>query len=167
MIEHPNSFLVHQCLQAVSNGDTETLRALWAEDIVWHVKGSSPWHGEIVGHDAIFEYLAELGEVDSGDYQVAFEIEDVMIGEERASIILHLKASLPQRPQTTQSPQLFPAPQPVRDGMRRVRRPLDVRFVLLARIAGRRVHEVITIPLDADRIEAFWRGHPIARRNQP
>ncbi len=129
MIEHPNSFLVHQCLQAVSSGDTETLRALWAEDIVWHVKGKSPWQGEIRGPDAIFEYLAQLGEMGSGDYNV--EVEDVMIGEERAAISLTVKASVEGR-------------------------TLDARMILLARIAGRRIQEVITIPVDADRVESFW-----------
>ena len=86
MIEHPNSFLVHQCLQAVNGGDTETLRALWADDIVWHVKGKSPWQGEITGPDAIFEYLAQLGEMGAGDYNV--EVEDVMIGAGLAAIAL-------------------------------------------------------------------------------
>ena len=129
MIEHPNSFLVHQCLQAVSSGDTQTLRALWAEDIVWHVKGNSPWQGEIRGPDAIFEYLSQLGEMGAGDYNI--EVEDVMIGEERAAISLTVTASV--------------------DG-----RALEARMILLARIAGRRVHEVITLPIDADRVEAFW-----------
>ncbi len=129
MIEHPNSFLVHQCLQAVSSGDTQTLRALWAEDIVWHVKGNSPWQGEIRGPDAIFEYLSQLGEMGAGDYNI--EVEDVMIGEERAAISLTVKASVKGR-------------------------ALEARLILLARIAGSRIHEVITIPIDEDRVEAFW-----------
>jgi len=129
MIEHPNSFLVHQCLQAVNGSDTETLRALWADDIVWHVKGKSPWQGEITGPDAIFEYLAQLGEMGAGDYNV--EVEDVMIGDERAAISLTVKASIAGR-------------------------SLEARMILLARIAGRRIHEIITIPIDADRVESFW-----------
>ncbi len=129
MIEHPNSFLVHQCLQAVNGSDTETLRALWADDIVWHVKGKSPWQGEIRGPDAIFEYLAQLGEMGAGDYNV--EVEDVMIGDERAAISLTVKASIAGR-------------------------SLEARMILLARIAGRRIHEIITIPIDADRVESFW-----------
>jgi uncharacterized protein len=130
MIEHQNSFLVHQCLQAVNSGDTETLRALWADDIVWHTKGSSPWQGEINGPDAIFEYLAQLGEVGTDGYHI--DVDDIMIGEERASIVLSIKAS--------------------REG-----KSLDTGYVLLARLVGRRVHEIITVPIDADRVEAFWR----------
>ena len=132
MIDHPNSFLVHQILQAVTSGDTETLRALWSDDIVWHVKGPSPWHGELRGPEAIFEFLAQLGEVGANGYHI--DIEDIMIGEERASLVIRVKASLADPP-----------------------RSLDSSYVLLARIAGRRVHEVITAPIDADRVEAFWR----------
>ncbi len=129
MIDHPNSFLVHQCLQAVSNGDTETLRALWADDIVWLVKGASPWEGELKGQDAIFEYLAQLGEVGSDGYHI--DIEDIMIGEERAAIVFNIKVSMGER-------------------------TLDANYIMLARLVGRRVHEVITVPVDADRVAAFW-----------
>jgi ketosteroid isomerase-like protein len=128
MIEHPNSFLVHQCLQAVSSGDTATLRALWAEDIVWHVTSKSPWQGEIRGPDAIFEYLAQLGEMGSGDYN--FEVDDVMIGEERAAISLTVTSSVENRDH-------------------------EASIILLARIAGRRVHEIIAIPIDTDRAQSF------------
>ena len=129
MIEHQNSFLVHQCLAALSSGDTETLRALWADDIVWHTKGPSPWHGELKGSDEIFDFLGRLGEVGADGYHI--DIEDVMIGEERASIVLNIKASL--------------------DG-----RNLDTNYILLARIVGRRVHEVITVPIDAEHVIDFW-----------
>ncbi len=131
MIDHPNSFLVHQCLQAVSSGDTQTLRALWAEDIVWHVEGASPWHGSFRGPDAIFDYLSELGEVGASGYQI--DIEDVLIGDERVAIVLNVKAAY--------------------DG-----HSLDSNFILLARVGGRRVHEVVTVPVDAAEVAAFWQG---------
>jgi len=129
MIEHQNSFLVHQCLQAVSNGDTETLRALWADDIVWQTRGPSPWERELKGADEIFEFLAHLGDIGADGYEI--DIEDVMIGEERAAIVLNIRAA-------------------------RAGRNLDTNFVLLARLLGRRVHEVITIPIDADHVADFW-----------
>ncbi len=129
MIEHQNSFLVHQCLQALSNGDTETLRALWADDIVWQTKGPSPWEGELKGHDAILDFLGSLGEVGDAGYQI--DIEDIMIGEERAAIVLNIKAQ-------------------------RLDKNLDANFILLARIVGRRIHEVITVPIDASSVADFW-----------
>ena len=77
MIEHPNSLLLHHCLQAASVGDRQTLRALWADDIVWHVKGTGNMQGELKGADNIFEYLAELGEL--GDAGFHTEVDDVMV----------------------------------------------------------------------------------------
>jgi ketosteroid isomerase-like protein len=138
MIEHPNSFLVHQCLQAVNSGDTSTLRALWADDIVWQVKGASPWHGEYKGPDAIFEHLAQLGDFGSDDYHV--DIEDVMIGEERAAIAFSIRSRFGEH-------------------------AFESSFILLARIAGRRIHEVITAPVDADRLAAFWNAEASAARH--
>ena len=85
MIEHPNSLLVHQCLQAANVGDRQTLKALWADDIVWHVKGAGPWQGDIKGAEDIFDYLAELGEVGTVGFHT--EIEDVMVSHRRAAVI--------------------------------------------------------------------------------
>ena len=68
MIEHPNSLLMHHCLQAAREGDRNTLRALWAPDIVWHVKGRNPWRGEIKGVDNILDGLQARARL-----RVAFE----------------------------------------------------------------------------------------------
>jgi len=129
MIEHPNSLLVHQCLQAIQRGDTETLRALWAEDLVWHVQGASPWQGDIHGIDAIFDYLAEIGEIGSG---YSTSIEDVMVSNERAAIVCHIKAGLAGR-------------------------TLDAEYVLICRIARRRIQEIVSLPLTPERVAEFWR----------
>lgn len=130
MVEHPNSLLVHQSLQAIRVGDTETLRALWAEDIVWRVVGASPWHGDIEGIEAIFEYLAQVGDLDSS---FDTSVHDVMVSNERAAILCHIKSEL--------------------DG-----RTLDAEYLLLCRIAHRRIQEVVSLPLQPDRVEEFWQG---------
>jgi len=128
MIEHPNSLLIHQCLQAVTDGDTDTLRALWDENIVFHVAGASPWHGEIKGVEAVFEYLAVVGEAGSS---VDTSIGDVMVSNHRASLICHVKAQAGSR-------------------------TLDTEYVLIARIGRRRIQEVWSIPLEPERVAAFW-----------
>jgi len=128
MIRHPHSLLLHQCIQATQRGDAETLRALWAEDIVWRVQGASPWHGEMRGADAICEYLAQMGEIGSG-YDIS--IEDVLVSHERAAVLCHIKAEI--------------------DG-----RTLDADYVLICRIEHRRVQEVDSIPLTPDQVAEFW-----------
>lgn len=130
MIEHPNSLLLHHCLQAANLGDRQTLRALWADDIVWHVKGAGPWHGEIKGADNIFEYLAELGDVGSVGFHS--EIEDVLVSNRRAAVICHSTASMGNR-------------------------ELDAGYLVIASIVDRRIQSVTTVPIDADRVQDFWK----------
>ena len=130
MIEHPNSLLLHQCLQAAHAGDRQTLRALWADDIVWHVKGAGPWQGEIKGPEQIFDYLADLGEVGEAGFHTEFD--DVMISNHGAAVICHSRAAIGDR-------------------------ELDASFVVIAKIAGRRVQEVMTVPMDPERVSEFWR----------
>lgn len=129
MIQHPNALLVHQCLQAANDGDRQTLRALWADDIVWRVKGAGPWQGEIKGPDAIFEYLGSLGEID----QIGFntDVEDVMVSHSRASVLCQATARM--------------------DG-----RVLDASYLLIASICAGRIQEIVTVPIDPERVAEFW-----------
>lgn len=129
MIEHPNALLVHQCLQAANAGDRQTLRALWADDIVWRVKGAGPWHGDIKGPDEIFDYLATLGEFGQVGFDTA--IEDVMVSNTRASVLCQAKAQMGDR-------------------------VLDASYLMIATIIGRRVQEIITVPIDPERVAEFW-----------
>lgn len=129
MIQHPNALLVHQCLQAANAGDRQTLRALWADDIVWHVKGAGPWEGDIKGPDEIFEYLASLGDVG----QVGFHtrVEDVMVSNTHASVLCQANAQLGDR-------------------------TLDASYLLVATIIAGRIQEIVTVPIDVDRVAEFW-----------
>lgn len=129
MIEHPNSLLLHHCLQAASAGDRHTLRALWADDIVWHVMGAGPHQGEIKGPDRIFEYLADLG--DLGQSGVETEIEDILISSRRAAVVCRSQAT-------------------------RGEQELNASFLVIATIEDRRIQRMMSIPMDAKRVEAFW-----------
>ena len=129
MIQHPNALLVHQCLQAANAGDRQTLRAIWADDIVWHVKGAGPWHGDIKGPDEIFDYLATLGEV--GQVGFRTEVEDVMVSNTHASVLCQAKAQLGDR-------------------------VLDASYLLIASIAAGRIQEIVSVPIDPERVAGFW-----------
>lgn len=131
MIEHPNSLLLHHCLQAANAGDRETLRALWADDIVWHVKGAGPWQGEIKGADNILEYLADLGDVGSVGFHT--EVEDVMVSTGRAAALCRSTAEMGEK-------------------------HLDAGYLMIATIVDRRVQTVVTVPIDADRVRDFWQN---------
>lgn len=131
MIDHPNALLVHHCLQAANAGDRQTLEALWADDIVWHVKGDGLWQGELKGADAIFEFLASVGDV--APMGCFTEIEDVLISHERAAVLCRARADWSDR-------------------------SLDARVLVITTIEDRRIREVVTVPIDPERTEAFWAG---------
>ena len=130
MIEHPNALLVQQCLQAVSDGDRQTLHALWADDITWTVKGESPWKGEIKGLDEICEYLASLGEVGRVGFNA--DVEDVMVSNTSAAVMLKGHAEMGDD-------------------------VLDASYLLMAQIVSRKIQKVVTVPVDADRVARFWK----------
>ena len=46
--------------QAFAEGDTETMKGLFAEDATWHRAGRSTWSGDSTGLDAIQEMLSGL-----------------------------------------------------------------------------------------------------------
>ena len=126
--EHPNALLIRQAWQAVAHSDVDTLRALWADDIVWHVTGNNPWRGTRVGIANVIDYLAQVGE--SGDtYDMS--LESVMANDQYAALICHVST-------------------------KRADRVLDVRQVLLCRFEGRRIREVWTLSLDPQAVDAFW-----------
>lgn len=129
MIEHPNSLLVHHCLQAANEGDRQTLRALWAPDIVWHVKGASPWQGDIKGADSVLEHFAMIGNI--GLNGLRTEVEDVMVSNERASMICHTHAEIGDR-------------------------VLDADFLVIADILSRRIQSITSVPIDPERVAEFW-----------
>ncbi len=130
MSQHPNALLVHQCLHAVSEGDRQTLRALWAEDITWTVKGESPWKGEIKGLDEICEYLASLGEVGGTGFNL--DVEDVMVSNTSAAVVVKGHAE-------------------VGDDV------LNASYLVMAQIVSRKIQEVVTIPIDAENVAEFWK----------
>jgi ketosteroid isomerase-like protein len=131
MIEHPNSLLMYHCLQAANDGDRQTLRALWAPDIVWHIKGAGPWQGDIKGVDNVLEHLAMLGSF--GLAGLHTEVEDVMVSHHRASMICHTFAEVGDR-------------------------VLDADFLVIAEIISRRIQTITTVPIDPDRVADFLLG---------
>jgi len=126
--EHPNALLIRQAWQAVAHSDIDTLKALWADDIVWHVTGNNPWHGDHVGVAEVLDYLAQVGE--SGE-SYDMSLKSVLANDEYAALICHVST---------------------KDGDR----ILDVDQVLLCRFEDRRIQEVWTVSLDPRAVDSFW-----------
>ena len=126
--EHPNALLIRQAWQAVAHSDVETLRALWADDIIWHVTGNTPWRGTHVGIANVIDLLAQVGE--SGDtYDMS--LESVLANDQFGVLVYRVST-------------------------KRSDRVLDVHQVLLCRFEGRRIREVWALALDPQAVDAFW-----------
>ena len=126
--EHPNALLIRQSWLAVAHSDIETLMAIWDDDIVWHVTGNNPWKGDHVGHDAVFEYLAQVGE--SGEtYDTT--LTSVFANDDYAALVCHVST-------------------------KRGDRILEVDQVLLGRFENKRVREIWTLSLDPSAVDRFW-----------
>jgi ketosteroid isomerase-like protein len=128
MDDHPNAMLLRQAWQAVAHSDLETLKELWDEEIVWHVTGNNPWQGDHVGHEAVFDYLAQVGE--SGEaYETS--LTSVLANDEYAAVVCHVSS-------------------------KRGDRVLEVDQVLFGRFENRRMKEIWTLSLDPRAIDKFW-----------
>ncbi|HIF91588.1 MAG TPA: hypothetical protein EYQ60_00440 [Myxococcales bacterium] len=131
MINHPNSLLVHHCLKAAGESDHETLRLLWAPDIVWNIKGQSPWRGEVNGADRILDYLSEIGRIGAGGLHA--EVRDILVSDDRAAMICRAHAELGNQ-------------------------VLDADYVIIANIMGRRIQRITSVPVDPENATEFWQS---------
>jgi ketosteroid isomerase-like protein len=127
--EHPNAAVARAAWDALSRGDSESLRGLLAPDLVWHATARrTPWAGEHRGPDAIVDFLARVGEV-TDEFHAT--LRDVLASEERVLVVFHVGIAI---------------------GARRT----ELDYLLLGRIEKGRFAEIWTLPMEPDAIEAFW-----------
>jgi ketosteroid isomerase-like protein len=139
MIDHPNSLLARQSWQAVADSDVETLKALWSPDVVWHVTSNNRWRGDHVGHDAVLEYLAQVGE--AGDtYDAA--LEDVLVSDDRIAMVFSVKT-------------------------RRGQHELETSYMLAARVRDGQLVEIWSLPFEPMKSGEFWTKTHSSAPNHP
>jgi uncharacterized protein len=80
--DHPNAELFRKGYTAFQNGDLDTVRSLFAPDIVWHTPGHSHMAGDRRGvDDAIALFMTQFEET-GGTFKV--ELHDVLGNDEHA-----------------------------------------------------------------------------------
>ena len=67
---HQNVDLLNRGYDAFEKGDLDTLRQLFADDIVFHVPGRSQIAGEYRGHDEVFGFFGKLVELSAGTFKI-------------------------------------------------------------------------------------------------
>ncbi len=127
-VKHPNAEIARRAWEAVATSDVDTLKQIWAPEIVWHVTSDNPWFGDHVGPDAIFDYLADLGE--AGETYDA-RIYDILVSDDRVLLVTRVTA-------------------------RRHGRQVDTQECMLARIEDGKIAEVWTLALDPAAFVGFW-----------
>lgn len=128
MGEHPNGQLARAAWHAVSAGDVDALERIFAPDVVWHATARAPWRGNHVGPQAVSEFLAQIG-----DLMEVFDarLDDVLVSEERVSMVFHVHAQVASR-------------------------AIEMDYLLLARVQSGRAAEIWTLPLDPAALAAFF-----------
>jgi ketosteroid isomerase-like protein len=121
--------VVRRIFDAFARKEGLALRGLFAEDAVWTVPGHGVMAGTYRGREAIFRFLAKLPRQTGGTYHS--ELIDVLASEERAAALYRARGE--------------------RHG-----RTLELDQLLLFRIEGSLVREVLALPSDPDAFEAFW-----------
>lgn len=86
MAEHPNVDLLRKGYEAYSTGDMDTITALFADDILWHVAGRSPLAGDYKGRDQVFGFFGKLMELSGGTSKV--EVHDILANDEHGVAIV-------------------------------------------------------------------------------
>jgi ketosteroid isomerase-like protein len=77
---HPGEELVRRGYDAFSRGDMQTLREVFAPDIVWHSPGRSQLAGDYRGVDAVLGFFGRTMELTGGTFRV--DVHDVVANDE-------------------------------------------------------------------------------------
>ncbi len=124
-----NEALVQRIFAAFAEKRGFALRDAFADDATWIVPGSGTMAGTFRGREEIFDFLGRLPKETDGTYSSS--LIDVLASDDRAAALY--RAS----------------------GVRNDRH-LELDQVLLFRIEGGLVHEVLALPSDPAAFEAFW-----------
>lgn len=79
---HPNQDLAMQAYKAFAARDMATLDRLMADDVRWHVAGTSAVSGDYDGKQQVFELFGALSERSGGTFSL--DIHDILANDDHA-----------------------------------------------------------------------------------
>lgn len=124
-----NAAVGREIFRCFAEGDALALRALFEDDAIWRVPGSSSVAGTYRGRTEIFRFLASLKRMTDGTY--TSELVDALGSEGRAAVLYRASGT--------------------RNGI-----TLDIDQVLLFTLRDGKVAEVMALPSDPEAFERFW-----------
>ena len=128
---HPNVELARRGFAAFAAGDRATIEALVDDEAVWRIPGRSDLAGEHSGRDAILAMLRQTTVRTGGSYRAVFEA--ALADDDRVVALYRAQGERPGR-------------------------SLDIRQLLVIRIADGRWAEIDAVPFDLYAFDAFWDG---------
>jgi len=124
-----NEALVRRIFAAFAEKRGFALREAFADDATWIVPGTGTMAGTFRGREEIFAFLGRLPKETGGTYSSS--LIDVLASDDRAAALYRASGE-------------------------RAGRHLELDQVLLFRIEGGFVREVLALPSDPTAFEAFW-----------
>ena len=129
MADHPNAELFRKGYTAFQNGDLDTVRALCAPDIVWHLPGHNHLSGEHRGVDATIELFMKQFQETGGTLKV--EVHDILANDEHA-VALGMASG------------------------QRQGKSISDRYTHVVHVKGGRITESWIYGENQDQVDAFW-----------
>ncbi len=129
MARAENEALVRRIFEAFARKQGLALRDAFAVDATWAVPGTGTMAGTFRGRSEIFEFLGRLPKETDGTY--ASSLIDVLASDTRAAALYRASGE-------------------------RKGRTLELDQVLLFRIEGGLVQEVLALPSDPAAFDRFW-----------
>jgi ketosteroid isomerase-like protein len=83
---HPNEDLLRRGYQAFATGDIDTVLSLFADDIVWHVEGTSQVSGDYRGHQEVLGFFGKMMELSGGTFRL--DIHDVLVDDVHGVVLV-------------------------------------------------------------------------------
>jgi ketosteroid isomerase-like protein len=90
MAEHSNAELFRRGYNAFQAGDLETVRSLFAPDIVWNVPGNGRFAGTFRGVDDVINLFVQQFQETDGTFKV--DVHDILGNDEHAVALASVSA---------------------------------------------------------------------------
>jgi ketosteroid isomerase-like protein len=89
-VAHPNEELTRKGFDAFGKGDMDTIRELFADDVVWHAPGRNPLSGDYRGIDEVLQQFGKVFEMTGGTFRL--EIHDILANDDHVVALVHATA---------------------------------------------------------------------------
>lgn len=86
-----NSTIVESYFKAVTSGDFETIKNLFADDIIWHQPGKGIQSGTYIGIEGVFAHLGNFMKWSNGTFMID-DIKYILENHDLVTVSIHFKA---------------------------------------------------------------------------